>query len=189
MKKILILQMLLFVSSLIVLYQWPQPKLKWSEVEHMASEYMHLCSTSENQKNHNAIKSKPDTAVVQPLEGTVVVITGATSGIGQSLAKVIHKLGSTVVAIGRSHKKLSDLRDQLSGERIVTVLGDNADLESISGAADEIIAKFDRIDFLINNAGMHYHGMTNPLFWKQTKQGYDWLFVGEFILSKISIKL
>ena len=77
-----------------------------------------------------------------PLKGTVVVVTGATSGIGLGLATALHGLGATIAAVGRSHSKLDRLRldlDGFDGEegRVVPFVADLNDLGAVASAGEE----------------------------------------------------
>eukprot|EP00978_Attheya_sp_CCMP212_P031141 scaffold116621_cov30-Attheya_sp.AAC.1 len=134
------------------------------------------------------IASSPLKNSSAPLEGILVAITGATSGIGLGVAEELFQMGATVVAIGRSPTKLADLASQLLQEndepdRFIPVLADLNDLASVSKAANEMLKSRNirHIDFLINNAGMHYGTSAllkpgNP----KTQQGHDQVFGGEF---------
>jgi NAD(P)-dependent dehydrogenase (short-subunit alcohol dehydrogenase family) len=123
-----------------------------------------------------------------PLAGIVVVITGSTSGIGLALTESIAKLGATVVAIGRSKSKLTQLQHDVEG--VIPIVADLNDLQSVAKAADEIREKFDHIDILINNAGMHYKF---TLHHPSTPQGYDQVFsvnyLSHFLLTEKMIPL
>lgn len=83
------------------------------------------------------------------LTNKVVLITGATGGIGRTIAEQMKAAGATVAVTGRSADKLSAFDDSFI--KIVSDL-------SVDGAAeklvDETIAKAGRIDVLINNAGI-----------------------------------
>ena len=118
-----------------------------------------------------------------PLDGVNIAITGPTSGIGIGLARYLHGLGATIIAIGRSPSKLQALQAALDGDadnrnnkrRVETFVADLTDLSSVARAADEIASRFDSISYLINNAGLHY---TNDLILgfrrkHATQQGYD----------------
>jgi NAD(P)-dependent dehydrogenase (short-subunit alcohol dehydrogenase family) len=113
-----------------------------------------------------------------PLSGTLVVVTGATSGIGLSLTRALSKMGAQVVALGRSSSKLANLQEELPS--IQTVKVDLSDLESVSQAADQLIASFPRIDILINNAGMH-DGADNPAGSPPNPQGHDLVFAVNYL--------
>jgi NAD(P)-dependent dehydrogenase (short-subunit alcohol dehydrogenase family) len=117
-----------------------------------------------------------------PLEGVKVVITGATNGIGLSLARALtQRLGATVIAVGRSEVKLQQLKGEL-GDSVTTVQADLVDLSSVSRAADKISETFDSIDVLINNAGITYpSSFTLDTTRFATQQGYDRLFVTNYL--------
>lgn len=120
-----------------------------------------------------------------PLHGVRMVVTGATSGIGLGLTRRLHQLGATVVAIGRSPSKLKRLQDELPG--VDTVLADFEDLDSIARASKEIMGKYDRIDVLVNNAGIHT-GFGGLFKTRTTKQGFDQAwgvnYLGHFLLTE-----
>jgi NAD(P)-dependent dehydrogenase (short-subunit alcohol dehydrogenase family) len=117
-----------------------------------------------------------------PLEGVKIVITGATNGIGLSLARALtQRLGATVIAVGRSEVKLQKLKGEL-GDTVTTVQADLVDLSSVSRAADKISETFDSIDILINNAGITYPStftLNTTRF--ATEHGYDRLFVTNYL--------
>ena len=102
------------------------------------------------------------------MEGKIAVITGATSGIGESTAEVFVAEGAKVVLAGRSKDK---------GEAIASRLGDNAvyhatdvmNEKEIKGLIDFAMDKFGRIDCLFNNAG----GPTGGTLETVTKADFD----------------
>jgi NAD(P)-dependent dehydrogenase (short-subunit alcohol dehydrogenase family) len=84
-----------------------------------------------------------------------VVITGATSGIGLGLAKAFLKEGYNVVGTGRSAERLQATGTQLkAGESFLGVVGDVAKPESAKAAFDQAVAKYGKVDVLVNNAGI-----------------------------------
>ena len=105
-----------------------------------------------------------------PLKGVRMVVTGATSGIGLGLSRRLHQLGANVVAMGRSPSKLRELQEELPG--VETVLADFSDLDSIAQASQQILERFDTIDVLVNNAGIHT-GFTGNFEKQTTQQGFD----------------
>jgi NAD(P)-dependent dehydrogenase (short-subunit alcohol dehydrogenase family) len=77
----------------------------------------------------------------------VVVVTGASQGIGAEVVKAFRKLGYGVVATARSIKPSDD-------PDILTVVGDIADPATARRVISEGVARFGRIDTLVNNAGV-----------------------------------
>jgi NAD(P)-dependent dehydrogenase (short-subunit alcohol dehydrogenase family) len=87
------------------------------------------------------------------LDGRVAVITGASSGLGDRFARVLHAAGATVVVAARRAERLEALVADL-GERAIAVRADvavDADCERIIAAAVEGSG---RVDVLVNNAGI-----------------------------------
>ena len=78
----------------------------------------------------------------------VVVVTGASQGIGADIVKAFRKLDYRVVATSRSIKPSED-------PNILTVAGDIGDPETAERVISEGVAKFGRIDTLVNNAGIY----------------------------------
>uniref|UniRef100_A0AC35FCM0 Uncharacterized protein n=1 Tax=Panagrolaimus sp. PS1159 TaxID=55785 RepID=A0AC35FCM0_9BILA len=89
----------------------------------------------------------------------VVIITGSSSGIGQSAAVLFAKLGASITIHGRSEaglKKTIDLilNSGISKDRIHSVRGDITNETVLKSLIDETIKKFGKIDVLINNVGL-----------------------------------
>jgi NAD(P)-dependent dehydrogenase (short-subunit alcohol dehydrogenase family) len=106
----------------------------------------------------------PDRGAAPPelfdLGGKVVVVTGATQGIGRELAFLLADLGAVVVATGRSVQDLGGLATEASERRLPldTVLLDVRSTESIDAAVGQVMERHGRIDVLVNNAGLgHAH--------------------------------
>lgn len=94
------------------------------------------------------------------MHGKVVLVTGATAGIGEVTARELARLGATVVGVGRNAEKC-----QLVAQQIRTATGNAtvnfivADLSSQAGvrhAAEEFKRQHSRLDVLINNAGAYF---------------------------------
>ncbi|MBW4420502.1 MAG: SDR family oxidoreductase [Myxacorys californica WJT36-NPBG1] len=94
----------------------------------------------------------------------VVLITGASAGIGAALAKALaHRwTGIRLVLAARSQDKLTHVADQCSkaGAEVITVPTDMADVAQVEALAQTAIAKFGRVDVLVNNAG---YGQMGPI--------------------------
>ncbi|CAM2010656.1 SDR family NAD(P)-dependent oxidoreductase [Acanthopleuribacter pedis] len=84
-----------------------------------------------------------------------VLITGATQGLGFDMARGFLAAGSRVVLNGRNAAKLTRAADALGeSDRVATVVGDIGDPATGRRLVDEALARFGRVDVLINNAGI-----------------------------------
>jgi 2-deoxy-D-gluconate 3-dehydrogenase len=102
------------------------------------------------------------------LEGTVVLVTGASRGLGAAMALALAREGATVVAAARSEDSLAAVAAQGEG-RISTVTVDMRDEESVKALVPEVISRHGRIDGLVNNAGIAPAGKfatQDPEVWK-----------------------
>ena len=93
------------------------------------------------------------------IEGKVVVITGASSGLGESTARHLSELGATVVLGARRVDRIDALARELTanGQPALAVQTDVTDRTQVQRLVDAAIAKFGRIDVMINNAGLMPH--------------------------------
>ncbi len=87
------------------------------------------------------------------LTGKKALVTGATGGIGEGIARAFHKAGAEVAISGRQVAKLEALAAEL-GERVHVVPCDLADKAAVGKLIDAAIAKLGRVDILVNNAGL-----------------------------------
>lgn len=114
------------------------------------------------------------------LTGKVVVVTGANSGIGWEATKVLAEKGAHVVMACRSVDKAKAAQSDLSGSSEVAHLN-LASLASIRAFAESFKAKHDKLDILINNAGV----MMTP--YRKTEDGFEMQFgtnhLGHFALT------
>lgn len=103
----------------------------------------------------------------------VVVVTGASHGIGAAAAVWLGSFGASVVAVGRDTAALADIADQveLAGGHVLTVAGDLTAPDQATELASAAISTFGRIDAVINNAavlGEVMHMSQAPLeMWRQ----------------------
>ncbi|NNB85093.1 SDR family NAD(P)-dependent oxidoreductase [Corallococcus exiguus] len=83
----------------------------------------------------------------------IVLVTGATAGIGQAIARRFVKEGARVIAAGRRSDRLDALQAEL-GERLLPVTLDVTDKAAVKAAFASLPADFAQVDVLVNNAGL-----------------------------------
>lgn len=87
-----------------------------------------------------------------------VVITGASSGFGREVAKIVAHRGARVVASARRAEALASLVEELGGEPHSFIVCDISDLSQVRAMAASLAEATDHIDVLINNAGVRTGG-------------------------------
>lgn len=119
------------------------------------------------------------------MNGLTVFITGANSGLGQETARAMAARGAHVIMAGRDQAKLDDaaaaIRAGVTGAQLDTITVDLTSLENIRAATSRARQRFDKIDLLINNAGV----MATPFL--HTADGFELQFgtnhLGHFALT------
>ena len=108
------------------------------------------------------------------LEGRVVLVTGATSGLGLEAATTLARMGASVRLLGRSADKAEAARATIVAETgnddVTTYLADLGDLDATRRVAGEILAREIRLDVLVHNAGAL---LTE---YRETPQGHEVTF-------------
>jgi len=95
-----------------------------------------------------------DLAQHRALEGRITIVTGASSGLGDRFARVLHAAGATVVVAARRADRLDALAESLGGERVLVVPCDVAVDDDRERLVATTLEQFGRIDVLVNNAGV-----------------------------------
>lgn len=83
----------------------------------------------------------------------IVLVTGASSGIGAEICRAFAGRGDTVIALARRQKRLDVLRSEL-GELLIPVQADVQRLEQVEKAVTDVISSHGRIDVIVNAAGL-----------------------------------
>src|SRR5437868_5801861 len=89
------------------------------------------------------------------IEGAVVLVTGASSGIGAATARAASKAGAKVVLVARREDRIRKLASELS--HALAVRADVTRPEEVRAAVRAAVDAFGRVDVLVNNAGQGLH--------------------------------
>jgi NAD(P)-dependent dehydrogenase (short-subunit alcohol dehydrogenase family) len=108
---------------------------------------------------------------IPDLGGKVIIVTGGNTGLGYESVKALAAKGAEVILTSRSHEKGESAKariiDKVPEAKIVVMQLDLTDLSSIKKFSEEFKNKYDRLDVLMNNAGI----MMSPYF--LTKDGFE----------------
>ncbi|HEY5821853.1 MAG TPA: SDR family NAD(P)-dependent oxidoreductase [Propionibacteriaceae bacterium] len=89
-----------------------------------------------------------------PLQGTVALITGASSGIGEATARRLATLGADVALVARRRDRIEALAGELDGVRSSVIEADVTDRGQAEQAVQRAVDELGRLDVVINNAGV-----------------------------------
>ncbi|TMW62799.1 hypothetical protein Poli38472_005417 [Pythium oligandrum] len=124
---------------------------------------------------------------IPSMEGKVVLVTGANSGIGYNTTLELARKNATVAMACRSQVRaenaMKTIREAVPGARLDFVELDLSSFDSVRACAKAFKSKYDRLDVLVNNAGLMYPGQTH------TKDGFETQFavnhLGHFYLTQL----
>jgi short-subunit dehydrogenase len=88
------------------------------------------------------------------LQDKVVLLTGASRGLGRLIASELGRRGARLALVARDQKGLDECRQQVGADRAIAIPADLFSLDGVRAAADAAYAHFGRVDVLVNNAGM-----------------------------------
>ena len=96
---------------------------------------------------------------MENIKGKVVVITGASSGLGAATARLLSAEGANVMLGARRVDRIQSLADELNakGGKAIAIATDVTDHDQVKNLVDAAVQKYGRIDVMINNAGLMPH--------------------------------
>jgi NADP-dependent 3-hydroxy acid dehydrogenase YdfG len=93
--------------------------------------------------------------MTENLAGTVALVTGASSGIGEATALALAEEGAAVAVVARRLDKLEALAEKIGGSgQALVIQADVTDPDQARGAVERAVQEFGRLDTLVNNAGV-----------------------------------
>jgi len=124
------------------------------------------------------------------MNGKVAVVTGAGTGIGKATASALLAAGWRVVLAGRRPEPLAEaIRAANAAERAaLAVSTDVSDPRSVNALFERTTARFGRVDFLFNNAGVSAGGPIEDITFDQWKHVVDINLTGSFLCAQAAFR-
>jgi NAD(P)-dependent dehydrogenase (short-subunit alcohol dehydrogenase family) len=116
--------------------------------------------------------------------GKIVIITGASSGVGEASARAFAKAGARVVLAARSADKLVALASEIDGLAVPT---DVSKFEDLRNLVEKTIATYGRIDVLVNNAAANARGAFDSLDPQAIATVIDTNLKGPMLLTRLAL--
>lgn len=109
---------------------------------------------------------------LKPIKDQVIVITGASSGIGLATALEAGKRGARVVLASRDEQDIRTAADRIiaDGGQALAVVADVGDEEAMESLAEQAVVAYDRIDSWVNNAGVSIYGLLQDVPLEDARQ-------------------
>jgi short-subunit dehydrogenase len=128
---------------------------------------------------------------LKPIKEQVIVVTGASSGIGLATALTAAKQGAKVVLAARSEETLRDVVAQIEGAggEAIFVVADVGSREQVQRVAEAALARFGRIDTWVNDAGVSIYGRLEEVSESDSRRLFDTNFWGVVNGSLVALPL
>ena len=116
----------------------------------------------------------------KPIKDQVLVITGASSGIGLATALVAAMQGAKVMLVARSADTLEQIAEEIRGQggEAEVFVADVADRQALQAAADRTVERFGRIDTWVNDAGVSIYGRLQEVSDQDNRRLFETNFWG-----------
>ncbi len=124
------------------------------------------------------------------MKDKVVIVTGASSGIGEACAEVFGRAGAKIVITGRNEENLNATAKNLEskGITVLAIVADASIEEDNRRMVDTTLGKFGKIDILINNAGISMRALFEELDLSVFKKVMDINFYGTVYATKYALE-
>ena len=127
----------------------------------------------------------------KPIKDQVIVITGASSGIGLATARMAATRGARVVLAARNHDDLRDATYQIiqNGGKAIAVVADVADPDAVDRIGETALLEFGTIDTWVNNAGLSIYGKLADVPLEDKRRLFDVNFWGVVNGCRTAVRL
>jgi short-subunit dehydrogenase len=122
------------------------------------------------------------------LSEQVMVITGATSGIGLTTARAAVRRGAKVVLAARNEAALKELEKELGGSQALGIVADVTNLEDVRNLARAAVQRFGRIDTWVNNAGGSIYGKVVDVPVEDERKLFELNYWGYVYGSRVAVE-
>src|SRR5579884_1715604 len=138
-----------------------------------------------------SLKRRDMTQVTSNLAGKIILVTGATDGIGKETALELAQQGATVLVhartVERGQTTIQELQQRVSGANLELVTADLGSLAQVRQLAQTINDQYERLDVLLNNAGIFTR------YRQESADGYELTFavnhLAHFLLTNLLLDL
>ncbi len=192
----------LFVGSLIAMFVYMYYFGTNASTITLDREALLEMASKSTMTNNNGVDA------VNPLLGITAIVTGATSGLGQATATELYGMGAQVILASRSTNKCNNIALNIlniypnsKGSLECNLTIDFSNLETVTSFVKKFKLKYNSLNLLINNAGMHYvsaggvgvNYVDNYNIPQVSAQGYDYSFssnyIGHYLLTKLLLPI
>jgi NADP-dependent 3-hydroxy acid dehydrogenase YdfG len=121
------------------------------------------------------------------ITGKIVIVTGATAGIGLATSELLYARGAKVVMAARNETKLQELENRYPGS--LGVVCDMTQSSDIQNLVQKTMDKFGRIDILINNAGQGLGGSIENVNIEEYRKALELNVIGPLTATQLAIAI
>jgi len=124
--------------------------------------------------------------MINNVKNKLILITGATSGIGKAIAYRFAREGAKVIGIARTEKRLEELKEEFAWKALTidTYPCNVSKANSVRSLINEIINKHKKIDILVNNAGIGHKSPVEEMTEERFDEMIDINIKGVFLMTK-----
>ncbi len=127
--------------------------------------------------------------MAKKFQDQVVIVTGASRGIGRGIATLFAKEGAKLVLVGRDEKQLKDVKSDIEhlGEKAIVLKGDVSCPKDMENMVEQTLTAYGKVDILCHNAGIYPHARLENMTLQEWQKVIDTNLTGTFLAVKSCI--